>query len=543
MYTKLLLKDIYDTLKYLNKYFIHKFSIRYFIISSAHFLLTFYTDTLIFKYTNTNLFFIIKSKFIFLILLTIIWQFIGFIVRNSKKSSEIRDFIKFSGIYFGTMMIFQFALWPFIVGDQMYYGYFSDSVYLTTNTSAFQGLFIRYFRIYALMLIPNLAGIIIAQIVIVSLIIGYVMLNLKLRFKLADSVYIFYIPFLTPLIIQHNLHIEKDILSGYFAMLLFAILIFKKFDISSVKININLFLIAIVSAIVASIRPGSILFFAATPILIYFLNRETINLRKIFLFFIFSIFFSFIFVPNYIRTVVINKNGEAYKNIYILNSTFKVLLHKAVSERNKDILYEFQDDTYLNLRNLLKEDIDDINFFINLTEQDKEKFNNISRKLMKEYFNLYASYKFQIFYHNLSIIDLNSDINNMLPYYDGGTREKYNSIKEKIGLTPPFYSGLINFFKKYNSYITLPGYNFLSNFFIIMYCALFIISLFFGMRKIFILTCFLIFYTVLEALIVPYSGFRFYFPFYLTGYFFIFYMTFCFIKHGCVRYKIKQTDI
>lgn len=533
-----LLKEIYDIFKYLIGYFIQQFSIKYFIISSAHFLLTLYTDTLIFKYTITNLFFIIKLKFIFFILLALIWQFAGYIIKNYSKSSEISDFIKFSGIYFGAMMIFQFVLWPFIVGDQMYYGYFSDSVYLTTNTSAFQGLFIRYFRIYSLMLIPNLAGITIAQIGIVSLIIGYVMLNLKLHFKLTNSVYIFYIPFLTPLIIQHNLHIEKDILSAYFSVLLIAMLIFKNFNASSVKSNINLLMTAAVTAVVAAIRPENILFFVATPVLIYFLQRKTINLHKILIFFIFSLFFSFIFVPNYVRTVILNKNGEAYQNIYILNNTFKVLLHKAVSERNKDILYEFQDNTYLNLRDLLKEDIDDIKFFINLTEKDKEKFKKISKKLIKEYFSLYANYKFKNFYNNLSIIYLNSNIHNMLPYYDEGTREKYQSIKEKIAIKPPFYSVLINFFRSYNDYITQPKHNFLAIFFIIMYCALFIVSLFFGIPKIFIITCFLMAYSVLEVLIVPYSGFRFYFPFYLTVYFLIVYIIFYFMKPKSVKYNI-----
>jgi hypothetical protein len=73
-------------------------------------------------------------------------------------------------------------------------------------------------------------------------------------------------------------------------------LVFKKFSVLSDKTNINLFITAIVSSIVIAIKPGSIIFFAVTPVLIYLLNYKKINLRKIILFLIFSVFISFIFV-------------------------------------------------------------------------------------------------------------------------------------------------------------------------------------------------------------------------------------------------------
>ncbi len=347
-----LLKDLCDISKELNKYFIQRFSIKYLIMAFIHFLLTFYTDNLIFQYQDTNLLTLIRIKTIFLIILIFLWQFIGFIIRNYSKSDNIKVFIKFSGAYFGVMLLFQLALWPFIVGNQMYYGYFADTVYLT-DYAVFQGIFVRYFRIYSLMLVPNIAGITIVQIFFISLIIGYVMHQMKKYFNIGKSVYFFYIPFLFPLVLQYNLHIEKDIIYSYFILFLISNLLFLKFEINSRKLNLNIFFIALSSALVTAIRPGGIIFFIATPALLYLLYYKSLNFNKMLMYFIFSILMSLIFVPNVVSTVLLNRNGSSYGNVYILNDTFKILLNKAVDDQNEDILEEFESDTNLKIKKLL----------------------------------------------------------------------------------------------------------------------------------------------------------------------------------------------
>ncbi len=535
MNIKELLKDLRDTAASLKDFIIQVADRKILRAAILHFIVTLFSDELVFEYGGVSLFYIIRIKIIFLIILIIIWHLIGYLVKNYSKSEDIRNFIKFSGIYFAVMMLFQFALWPFIIGDQMYYCYFADSVYLTVNPEVFQSIFIKYFRIYSLMLVPNLAGIVIVQLCVISLIIGCVMSRIKKHFGLAKWVYLFYIPFLTPVVIQHNLLIEKDILNGYFTLLLFSILVFKKFSALSDKININLLITAAVSSIVIAIRPGSIIFFAVTPVLIYLLNYKEINLRKIILFLIFSVFSSFIFVPNYMSTVVFNRNGDAYKNVYILNNAFKLLLYKAVYENNKEILDKFQNSEDLKLGSLLHKDINDVNFFIKLSEADKKKFTTISKTLVKEYFYDYISYKFKIFYNNLRFIRLSENIGGFY-LHDNIIRENYNSIKNKIRLVnSAFYTKMIKLFKKYDAYITVRNNNFLSKLFIAIYFVLFAASLIFGIKKIFIITCFLISYLVLQILIVPYPGFRFYFPCYITGYLFIFYLIFYFIRRGHIN--------
>ncbi len=529
----ILLQDLYAVFRELNKYFIRMFSIKYFAVSVFHFILTFYTDGLIFVYQNLDAPVFIRIKIIFLIILIFLWQFIGFIIRNYSKSENIRGFIKFSGIYFAVMMLFQLALWPFIVGNQMYYGYLADAVYLT-DYAVFQGVFIKYFRIYSLMLVPNIAGITIVQIFVISSIIGYVMQQIKKYFNLGKSVYFFYIPFLFPLMLQYNLNIEKDIIYSYFVLFLIANLLFLKFETNSQRLNLNIFFIALSSALVAAVRPGGIIFFIATPALLYLLYYKSFNFGKILMYFILSILLSVIFVPNVVSTVLLNKNGASYGNVYILNDTFKVLLNEAVDDQNENILEEFESDTNFKIKRILskKTELND-GFFTNLPKRDKNKFQIISQKLIAEYFDEYVKHKFKKLYYGQVIINLNSNPHNIAEY-DNYAHKSYEKIKNRIvQISPAVYSRVIDFFKAYNENMSINHYILKS--FIFIYSVIFVISILLGVRKIFIIACYMIFHIVYITLIVPYPGFRFYFPCYITGYLFIFYLIFYFIRRGHIN--------
>jgi len=528
MNIKELLKDLRDTAVSLKDFIIQVADRKILRAAILHFILTLFSDELVFEYGGVSLFYIIRIKIIFLIILIIIWHLMGYLVKNYSKSEDIRDFIKFSGIYFAVMMLFQLALWPFIVGDQMYYCYFADSVYLT-NAAIFQGIFIKYFRIYSLMLVPNLAGIVIVQLCVISLIIGYVMLRIKKHFGLAKWAYLFYIPFLTPVVIQHNLHIEKDILYSYFIFLLLAHILIVRLK-QDKRLNINLFIIAVFYAIAASIRPEGIILFIVMPVLIYLLNYKEINLRKIILFLIFSVFSSFIFVPNYMSTVLLNKNGHSYTNMYILNDSFKVLLQKAINMKDEYILDEFKSNTNLKSEELCVKDIDfNIGFFINLPKRDQIKFQIISNKLIQKYFYDYIKYKFTLFYEKIYITDLNTNIRN-LGKYDDYADSRYQLIKNKLTqISPYIYSEVIGIFSKYNAFIRGSYYNFLAISIIMVYGVILLGAILISEKKLLIELIFIISYLIFQILMSPFPNLRFYFPCYITGYFFMFYLIFYFI--------------
>lgn len=535
---KELLKDLRDTAQSLKDFIMQVADRKILRAAILHFILTLFTDELVFEYGGVSLFYIIRIKIIFLIILTVIWHFIGYLIKNYSKSVDVRDFIRFSGIYFGIMMLFQFALWPFIVGDQMYYCYFADSVYLT-NAAIFQGIFIKYFRIYALMLVPDLAGIVIVQLCVISLIVGYVMLGVKKHFGLEKWVYLFYIPFLTPVVIQHNLHIEKDILYSYFVFLLLAHMLIVRLK-QDKALNVNLFIIAVFYAVAASIRPEGIIFFIVTPVLIYLLNYKEINLRKIILFLILSVFISFIFVPNYMSTVLLNKNGHSYTNMYILNDSFKVLLQKAMNMKDGYILDEFKSNTDLKPEKLVAKDIDfNIGFFINLPKRDQLKFQIISNKLIKKYFYDYIKYKFTLFYNKIYITDLNANVRN-LGKYDDYAESRYQLIKNKLTqINRHIYSEVIGVFNKYNAFIRGAYYNLLAISIIIAYGAILLAAILISEKKILIEVIFIISYLIFQILMSPFPNIRFYFPCYITAYFFIFYLIFYFIKGKQPRLSLR----
>jgi len=256
------------------------------------------------------------------------------------------------------------------------------------------------------------------------------------------------------------------------------------------------------------------------------------------MYFIFSILISLIFIPNVVSTVIFNKNGASYGNVYILNDTFKVLLNEAVEDQNEDILKEFESDTNFKIKKLLskKTELND-GFFTNLPQKDKNKFKIISRKLIGEYFDEYIKHKFVRLFNGTIIIDLNPNPHD-ISRYDDYAHESYGKIKNKtIQISPAAYSRIINFFKTYNAHISANHYILKS--FIFIYAVIIGISILFGIRKIFIIACYMIFHIVYITLIVPYPGFRFYFPCYITGYFFIFYLIFYLIKVKQQRLNLR----
>lgn len=520
-----LLQEIKEAVAGINKYFIQRFDRTFFVIAVLHFCFTFYTDMFVFEYDDVGLFFLIRTKIIFFIILIFIWQMAGYIITNYSKSRNIRNCLKFAGIYFSLMMLFQFALWPFMVGNQMYYGYFSDAIHLS-DSAVFQGIFIRYFRIYALMLIPNTAGITIIQIMIISLIIGYLMFRIKNYFNLNKAVYFVYIPFLTPLVIQYNLHIEKDTIYAYSLMFLITNLMFIDFGKNPKKINMKLFFTALLSAVVAAIRPGGIFFFMVTPFVLYLLNSKVLNFKKTMLFIVFSAMMSLIFVPNIISTVFLNKNGRSYGNVYILNDTFQFLLKEAIEEDNEYILDEFDRGTSLTPGRLVSEQTQLCDgFFTDLPQRDKDKFNAVSKKLIKNYYCEYVKYKSKAFYQRLRIIDLNPDIHD-LSQYDQYAKKSYNLIKHKMAvINPGIYGKVIEFFKRYNVDLVVPHYA-LITYILVLWSVCFVSSIVLRIRKAFILICLLIFYLFYLIVVTPYPGFRFYFPVFITMYLFVFYIIF-----------------
>ena len=107
------------------------------------------------------------------IVLNIIILTVGYFVRNRKKHIL---FIKHFLIYFGIMSFFLFLSWPGIFkGDEFYV----IPTNLQLEVNYIQSLYTNIFYILSLCIIPTVGGITFFQVLIISIIVGYIIIIKK----------------------------------------------------------------------------------------------------------------------------------------------------------------------------------------------------------------------------------------------------------------------------------------------------------------------------------------------------------------------------
>lgn len=143
------------------------------VISCVHFLLSFWTDHFIFRYvvfdfsSAKN---IVKSietcgvKLVFLFLLIAVWQGIFYVCKKADKT-----FKRVAFGYFLLMLVLLLLTWPGIWRMDEF-GILTSAVQLFPHF--WQNYITSVFYIYALMLFPFPAGVILVQIICISLIIA-----------------------------------------------------------------------------------------------------------------------------------------------------------------------------------------------------------------------------------------------------------------------------------------------------------------------------------------------------------------------------------
>lgn len=494
------------------------FKTKFLYIAIIHFILTFFTDRFVFEYFSTNepitpISAIIKTKFVFLLFLIILWQIIAYVIINYKNSIEIKNTLKFAFIYFIIMFLFELLFYPILIGDQMYFIYLYDSTKLI-DTGAFTGYFIFYFRIFSLMLIPNFAGIVITQLIIISLIVGYIIGGIYKKLNYSKITYLLYIIFCLPLVIQFNLFIEKDILYTYAIILLIFKLIFMKHENNFSKNN--LFFIALNTSIISALRPDGICFLVL-PLFYFLIIYKTIGIKKLFLFTFFLILTSCIFYPNYVDTILLDKNGKSYKNSYILNDPFKILLEKAIDENDVNILNILNDSETLNTEYLLSEKcLLGERFYTDLSLQDKQIFDAVAKKLISKYKKTFLLTKFKYLLHLNAIFVYNiTDWNDKC--FDEYPLKVLNKIKDKIYfININFYKYMVDLLK---DNLKKRDYHYTKIY--IQIILLFTLLIIFLIKKEFVFSYIIFFvltFTTILVIFCPYPIFRYFFYLYYLGY-------------------------
>lgn len=161
-------------------------------------LISLATDHLNFDFTSFELLRYIKIKIIYAIVLIILGQLIAMLFSLAKKDKEILASIRISGICTIFLLICLIITYPGIWGwDNM--EMLKGASELTLG--GWHGIYMEYFFVFSLMLCPFPAGIVIIQILLVSIVIGR---EFYLLYTVIDNKKLAYISLIT-LVLPENL--------------------------------------------------------------------------------------------------------------------------------------------------------------------------------------------------------------------------------------------------------------------------------------------------------------------------------------------------
>ncbi|MDD3923368.1 MAG: hypothetical protein PHY39_07590 [Endomicrobiaceae bacterium] len=454
-------------------------------------------------------------KLIFFIFLFIIWQIIGYIIRIYSNSVITRDYVKFTFIYFNIMLIFLLTIMPCNIKEHAGFFYLANTASLV-QTIMFEPYIMEYFRIFSMMLFPCLSGIVIGQLIIISLIIGYILTKFNYYFKSSKIVYAMYIPFLMFLVIQNNLFMDTCIIYSYIILLLIFKLFFIKIDNREITTQ-DIIIITLITSILGTLRAEGIIFIALVPIIFIIINYHKYKAKQIGLFFLSLIIMTFIFIPKYIDVSFISKQEDKYegiyKKLYIMDYSFKVLLKEAVNRNDKDIISEFTPD--FDMKYLLADSTKiGMPLYVNLSEEHRHQFDVIAEKLMEKYQKTYIIYKLQDSFlrsYNHQIYKIGVEKINFKD--NKGARKAYNKIDDKLILycndTRNYFADLFKKHATSKGSLLIP---------LSIVCSIILISLLFMKKTLFLISSLILVHAVSVSLLAPYGAFRYYFYFYIYGY-------------------------
>ena len=164
---------------------------KWLVVAFIHWIISFFTDKIIFSYSLTNFstgkdsilsLYSMGMKAVFLVLLCFLYQMLAALVENIKQKERIKVGFEFGVIYFCCMLALLFCVYPG-AWRMDEFGILRDA---TTLTPLFwQGYLTSCFYFFSLMLLPTPAGVVVVQCLVNSICVAYVCERMDkiLRFK------------------------------------------------------------------------------------------------------------------------------------------------------------------------------------------------------------------------------------------------------------------------------------------------------------------------------------------------------------------------
>lgn len=256
------------------------------IIAFIHWILSFFTDTLIFQYVTwdfSNLTQTVKTamtygaKAVFLLVLIGLWHGIFAFVKKGTSRFKI-----YTLGYFSINMVLLILTWPGIWRMDEF-GILNSALHLFPVF--WQNYLTSLFYVFSLMLIPIPSGVIVIQCLCISLIVGKILCFFEKQFGRWGLVTA--IPFLFFPVLDSNLYPMRMSLYGFLELLLIVVLYeqWQKACISQVEKRENenissLLGIIVIAAFVTVWRTEAIYYFVLFPVLLGILFRKKWSKNK-----------------------------------------------------------------------------------------------------------------------------------------------------------------------------------------------------------------------------------------------------------------------
>lgn len=499
-------------------------------------ILSFYSDKMVFNYSGINVLsipriLVIKILYLFIICLGFNFIYKLFIV---KQHDERKRFLRYFIPYWCLMIIFVILTWPgiwrwdeFAILENM----------VNWDVNLWQNYLTSIYYMIGFMLFPLPGGFVLFQVTIISVVVGFSISNVEKYIKNPKLCYAMYIPFLLFPTIDQNLYPLRMTLYTYIEVIYF-ISIFNLYNKNNYINLVEILKISILTAVLASWRTEGILFIAITPIIFWGVLRKNATFKGKVLLTISSVFLSCIFMlpQNYLS----NKwGGDTYKvSAYV---EFLDDLVKIEYKENPDSEVLYQINNVLNVEIFNNYETGEQAFWNGgvregFNEQEYKDFQKAVLELLIKHIDIYIEERFKTMCKTSGMYENYSNVvRNVLEYYQEETKVlsqdeeyKYNFFKTEFEYNYPINrelrENIISLlesrkFQNYNETNWTYALNFNLFIPIAVVLALWSWSIIKKINIQLIICTILLLQTGIVFLIAPAPYFMYYFPIYLGGYF------------------------
>ena len=243
-------------------------------VALIHFTVSFFTDRLFFDYWpplgTDKLIRLTIFKGLFLVVLILIWHAVFNIVRKIRDKSVNMTWLKCSLAYFSALFLLTICAWPgFWEWDEFYI----LAANVNLHIHVWQSMLSNIIYALSLMILPFPTGVVLVQIVFVSVIVGYVLSFAFEEFKpgIAGKI-ILWIPFF---ILPVLYYAQAPIRLGFYSFLelLFITMLYKLCKYGSWTMGESILAVVLVS-VIATWRTEGIYYLVIAPILIWVFMKD-----------------------------------------------------------------------------------------------------------------------------------------------------------------------------------------------------------------------------------------------------------------------------